>query len=271
MWEMKLWKFVLLASIIAVIVVGAKNKKDGEGQIQRQDLEFLKCDICKRVSTQLTNAILDARRTRPRNIVGEFEIVQIMDNVCKPKNLTTGAWTRQLDIIESIANDGKKFLELSEPGGKQNCNRECATLAKSCDSLLEAEIDADDLSAYLYRSQAALDNVEEKLCKKLTKRCVGTKKALPANHQRVNEDFSPMDERQEKAEELTAMMREAGVQGDLKRREDMAEMMEDYAEDFNPYDDDEYGDALAQQQRSSKPFAPPGYAKNSHINHDDDL
>ena len=148
---------VVVLALCASLCFGAKQV---DGQIQRQDLEFIKCDVCRRVGAELINAIETGRKTAPKNVIGEFQIVEIMDNVCKSKNLTTGAWTRQIDIVENVDDNGKKFLELSEPGGKQSCNRECATLSKSCDSLMEGEIDADDFSAYLYRSRPTVEQLQ---------------------------------------------------------------------------------------------------------------
>ncbi len=151
------WYLSLIVLALCVAVGRGKKIDQVSSEIQRKDLEYLKCDVCKRVASELNEAIQSRRSNKP--ILGEFEIVQIMDTVCKPKNLTTGSWTRKLDIVE-VTDNNKTFLELSEPGGKQECRRECATLAKSCDSLMESEIDADDLSAYLYRSQASLDSLE---------------------------------------------------------------------------------------------------------------
>jgi hypothetical protein len=99
----------------------------------------------------------------------------------------------------------------------------------------------------------------EKLCKKLKKRCVGTKKALPIDHKRTDEPFVPMDETASKIEELTAMMKEAGVGGSLRSREDMADMLDEY-------DDDTEEDSYANMKRNC---APPGYAKNSHEKEDE--
>lgn len=151
---------LVIAVVLALCASLSFGGKQVDGQIQRQDLEFIKCDVCRRVSAELINAIETGRKKAPKNVIGEFQIVEIMDNVCKSKNLTTGAWTRQIDIVENVNESGKKILELSEPGGKQSCNRECATLSKSCDSLLEGEIDADDFSAYLYRSRPTIEQLQ---------------------------------------------------------------------------------------------------------------
>eukprot|EP00349_Pseudokeronopsis_sp_Brazil_P008399 CAMPEP_0202968646 /NCGR_PEP_ID=MMETSP1396-20130829/14019_1 /ASSEMBLY_ACC=CAM_ASM_000872 /TAXON_ID= /ORGANISM="Pseudokeronopsis sp., Strain Brazil" /LENGTH=254 /DNA_ID=CAMNT_0049695191 /DNA_START=44 /DNA_END=808 /DNA_ORIENTATION=- len=248
-------------ALVVLTFIGVAAKKATTGEIQRKDLDYIKCDVCKRVSFELVQAINSARKTSPKNRIGEFQIVDIMDNVCKPRNLTVGAWARHLDIVET-KRDGKVFLDLEYHEDKQNCNRECATLAKSCDSLLESEIDADDFSAYLYRTDLTPQILENKLCQKLTSRCARAKSALPENHSREDEPFIPMDEKQAKAEELSAMMKEAGIKGDLRQREDMEQMFDEYADDFE--------DDRSHLQRKA-PFAPPGYARNSHEKLDDDL
>lgn len=102
---------------------------------------------------------------------------------------------------------------------------------------------------------------------------MGPKKGLPKHHNRIDDPFSPMDDQQAKVEELSAMMRDAGVKGDLRSREDMADMVDDYNDQFNPYEDD-YGDSLAHpksMKHHPKTFAPPGYARNSHEKQSDDL
>lgn len=105
------------------------------------------------------------------------------------------------------------------------------------------------------------------MCKKFSKRCVGAKKSIPKNHDRVDEPFSPMDEKAAKMEELSAVMREAGVQGDLRRREDVSSMFDgDDDEDENEEDSYEH-----EQLVRKKTFAPPGYAKNSHEKEEDEL
>lgn len=68
-----------------------------------------------------------------------------------------------------------------------------------------------------------------------------------------------MDETASKMEELSAMMKEAGVGGSLRSREDMADMLDEY-------NDDSDEDSYANMKRN---FAPPGYAKNSHEKDDE--
>lgn len=67
-----------------------------------------------------------------------------------------------------------------------------------------------------------------------------------------------MDETASKMEELSAMMKEAGVKGDLRSREDMTDMLDDY--------NDAEEESAVNHKRA---FAPPGYAKNSHEKDDD--
>jgi len=249
------------------------KKSESGGEIVRKDLEHIKCGVCQRVAHELASSIEALRSKAVAGKIGEFQIVEILDTVCKPTNLTTGLWTRQLDIVENTV-DGKVYLDLTEPGGRRRCNNECLTIAKSCDSLLEAEIDSDDFSAFLYRNKVTGDELQTKLCTKLTKRCVGPPKPLPEEYKRQDEEFIALEEKETKVEELLATMREAGLRGDMKRREEMTEMLDEYAEPYNPYEDEyenEVSALHANHHHAKKPFAPPGYAKNSHESDDEEL
>ncbi len=90
---------------------------------------------------------------------------------------------------------------------------------------------------------------------------------MPDTYQRNEEEFEALNEREEKTEEILATLKEAGLRGDMKRREELTDMLDDYAEPFNPYGD-EYEEDLDRQTPRS--FAPPGYAKNSYASADDD-
>jgi len=147
--------------ILCVLIVGllAKKKERSGGEIVRKDLEHIKCGVCQRVAHELAARLAQLRVNAVASKIGEFHIVELLDTVCKPTNLTSGVWTRKLDIVENKV-DGKTFLDLVEPGGRRKCNDECLTIAKSCDSLLEGEIDADDFSAFLYRNKVSGDELQ---------------------------------------------------------------------------------------------------------------
>lgn len=261
--------FVFIGLLALQSVAAAKAKKDSEGEIMRKDFDFMKCDVCTRVAENLAKQVNAIRDVSVRNAIGEFQIVELMDNICKPRNLTAGDWIRRIDVVETVAA-GKVYLDLVTLEEKGKCGNECVTVAKSCDSLLEGEIDADDFSAYLYRTRVTPETLQEKLCKKLTKRCATPKKALPVNHGRVDEIFQVMDDREMKMEELSAMMRDNGIRGDLKRRDELTSMLDEYAEPYNPYADDEDDeDSSVDVKPPLRNFAPPGYAKNSHVKEDE--
>lgn len=96
---------------------------------------------------------------------------------------------------------------------------------------------------------------------------------MPTGYDRKDEEYVAMEEKEEKVEELLSNMRDAGLRGDVKRREEMSEMLDDYAEPYNPYEDDYESEVSAMHANHHKPktFAPPGYAKNSHQADDDEL
>jgi hypothetical protein len=59
---------VVVLALCASLCFGGKQV---DGQIQRQDLELIKCDVFRRVGAELINAI-ETGRTAPKNVIGEF-------------------------------------------------------------------------------------------------------------------------------------------------------------------------------------------------------
>lgn len=70
------------------------------------------------------------------------------------------------------------------------------------------------------------------MCTQLTKRCTPANKAktLPKDFKRIDEPFVAMEEKEVEVEKLMADMRSMGLKGDLRRRDEMTSMMEQYAE-----------------------------------------
>lgn len=238
--------FVLIGLIVLVAKISAQESeqfKNPPPGLMREDLDLIKCDVCEELATALSNAVENYGKQKAPLKVAEFEVIEIMENICKPTN-QTGHWMRKIDIIETAqkdpkTNSDKRYLSFTHPGGVSKCNSECVTIAKSCSDLLENEIDADDLSVLLYKKHPTADVLKNKLCKSWTNRCKAPKKAMPDDYKRKEIYFMVLQQKDLDMEELVARMSSMGMKGSLKDREEMDKMMEEYASLPDPYEGDE--------------------------------
>eukprot|EP01032_Pedospumella_encystans_P021382 gene21382-24256_t len=221
----------LLCVFVLLQQVHAKAKA---GQVVKEDLPYIACDVCEASITELYSATQSARSLQPKNKLDEVDIVVLIESICNPAS-TTGEWIRKIDIIESTLKD-KRVLSLIEPGGLANCGNECATIAKSCQNLLHEEIDADELSALLWKNKSSLDEVKATVCKKWTKRCKHRRMSLPSTYNRVDEEFVAQSEKDIEMERMLEQMKAMGMGGSLYNKDDLGEMM-----GMDGYDEEEDG------------------------------
>lgn len=150
--------FILLNSVFGKT---AKNDKD-PAKVIKQDLPYIKCEVCEHVMAELIPAVEqlkdDHRAVIKKKPIDEVQVLELIENICNPKN-DTGVWIRRLDIIERPLNK-KKYLGLAEPGGISKCKSECLTIAKSCEDMFENEMDIDDLSAMLWKKSLTVDEAQ---------------------------------------------------------------------------------------------------------------
>lgn len=144
---------VLFVVCVCLLLTQGAYGKPKLGQILKDDLQHIQCDVCERATTELFNAVQIARSLQPKNKLDEVDIVVLIDAICDPLSLT-GEWIRKVDVVESTIKD-KRFLSLIEPGGMAKCGDECATIARSCQTLFQEKIDADDLSALLWKNKVS--------------------------------------------------------------------------------------------------------------------
>ena len=144
--------------LFCVFLLQQVHGKAKAGQVVKEDLPYIACDVCEASINELYSATQSARSLQPKNKLDEVDIVVLIESICNPAS-TTGEWIRKIDIIESTLKD-KRVLSLIEPGGLAKCGNECATIAKSCQNLLHEEIDADELSALLWKNKSSLDEVK---------------------------------------------------------------------------------------------------------------
>jgi hypothetical protein len=150
--------FILVSIFIFVSVsYGKKEDKEGPAEVIKRDLKYIKCDVCERSFANLFEIVADYKKSQNKKALQEHEIQEIIENICKPSNTTTGKWIRSLDIQE-VTSSKKKYLLLAEPGGFAKCHSECLTIAKSCEDLFESEIDVDELSSEMWKGTLTTDD-----------------------------------------------------------------------------------------------------------------
>jgi hypothetical protein len=220
-------------------------KRNPRPAVSLRDLPLIQCDVCLSLSAALAQAVnAFAAQKDPLRML-EYEVIEIMENVCKPMN-ATGHWIREIDVVAVDIPEtgaGDQYLSFTRPGGLTKCNGECLTIAKSCEMLLD-EVDADDVSVYLYKQAPVVQvgPLQDKLCRHWTRRCAAKNVHKPFSskqYKRPEIHFVPMQEKDVQMEELVAKMNQMGMRGSLKDRAEMDEMLEKYSDTEDPYGDED--------------------------------
>jgi hypothetical protein len=147
-------KSLSVAFVVVVCILCVCYSKEQGGKVMKEDLPHIACDVCERTVAEIFQAVELARSNKPKRAIDELEILEIIESVSNPANVT-GEWMRRIDIIEATVKD-KRYLSFIEPGGTSKCRNECHTIAKSCQVLLHEEVDADELSSLLWKNKAPL-------------------------------------------------------------------------------------------------------------------
>ena len=204
---------------------GPKKKKVPE--IMREDLPHIGCSVCKAAVEEMHLIISERREKAPYKKLDENQIVDVMDSICDPDS-PEGGWIRAIDVVEE-KQSGRRFLEFETPGGMGKCQKECRTIARSCNDLLEEDLDRDELSPILYKNTIKNpQELQEKVCKKMSKRCsdkrVTTNKPLAGSAKRVDEMFEQVNEKDLEMEKMMKDMEKSGLGGSIYSRDDMEDM-----------------------------------------------
>lgn len=209
----------LLSSLLGSLAV-AKNVKPLTPT--QKDEKFIGCDVCNRMVGELYENIAEARKVAPYHKVSEEDIQGVIENVCNPED-KSGQWIRKIDIVTKKTEKGI-FLELTNPGGISKCKEECVSISDSCSTLLDDEIDADDLSGILYKNKLSRKELKSKVCKEWSGRC--SSKSKPINFDRTDLPFEEISAKDLEMEQLMATMKAAGMGGmNMYNKDDMEGMM----------------------------------------------
>lgn len=215
---------VLIGVFLYISLCLAQKGKGKEKSFVREDLPYVACEVCQNVVDEVYHLASLAKSTAPYQKLEEIQVLDILDDICDVES-KRGSWLKEVDIIEE-KKQGNTVLKIVRPGGKSKCNEECLTVQKSCQILLDDELDRDDLSVLFWRNSTSLVGMRDKICQKMVKRCKGKNKYLPSNFKRVDFPFEAMSDKDAQMEELMAEMKKAGLGGmNMYNRDDMASMM----------------------------------------------
>lgn len=243
--NLSLFSVIVLLALLSVAQSFNEEKDIDPSKVIKQDLPYIKCEVCERAIAELIPAIDEIKEEHnakfKKTPLEEVKVLEVIENICKPTK-DNGAWIRKLDISETT-NNKKKYLSIVEPGGVAKCQSECLTIAKSCEDLFENDLDMDDLSALLWKKSMTIDDAQvyfssnfkrfldififskEKICRKLTKRCGEFPPAVSGNYKRKNYPFNAIPEKELEMEKLMASMKEMGMGGSMYNRDDLESMM----------------------------------------------
>ncbi|KAL1530072.1 hypothetical protein AB1Y20_000994 [Prymnesium parvum] len=166
------------------------------------DIPFLRCAVCqelaltlygnvKRILNEQVPTKAPKRRLETSSNLGgvEADVETMLSDICNPETFT-GNWTRQFDVVKS-ANK----LELKPmPIGK--CRRECRTIEKVCNGILDSLAD-DDLGEFVLNAAKTIgaSAFPQRMCSKLATVCKkGKTPVWPDGKVRKNEVFIALTE-----------------------------------------------------------------------------
>ena len=200
------------------------------------DLPFLECPVCEKAASEAlrqVSALVAAepkhqqsakkRRFEHKSELGQMgaQAETMLTELCnpdndglkeynKPRRSAAGVWLASLDV----AKQGQELV--LKASGDGHCRRECRTIAKSCDRLLERLGDGDDdFAEFLLRAareKVAEETVVHTVCQKMVGVCKPAKRKLwPEGKVRKNELFKLKTAQDKKLEQQMEIL--AGENG----------------------------------------------------------
>ena len=222
----KMVMVTILVLILFLTLMNAEAKKKGKKESMRAvatDLPLIACDVCRQVMTELYTITDNFRQELTgKQKLEEIKISDAMDNVCEEAE-DAGAWIRHMDITKSGSAVVMKGMD-----GVSKCEEECLTIKRSCNDLLEEDIDRDEVSALLYKGKMKDEDFVKRVCQDMSERCPtkNTKANQNASKNRVDYPFNEISEKDLEMEKLMAQMKSSGLGGGMNMysREDLEDM-----------------------------------------------
>eukprot|EP00262_Sarcandra_glabra_P006822 TRINITY_DN19377_c0_g1_i1.p1 TRINITY_DN19377_c0_g1~~TRINITY_DN19377_c0_g1_i1.p1 ORF type:complete len:299 (+),score=72.80 TRINITY_DN19377_c0_g1_i1:139-1035(+) len=199
---------------------------------RKQDIPFIKCQVCHNIATQLYQQINKKELHISPKKVSEFEIIETAENVCNLKK-EEGDWITRIDIVEN----GDK-LELAEQDTEGQCNSECKTIERACQEVMGYS--DTDVAEYLFKSKPQIESLVNFLCVDLSKAC--SVKPPPVPKDRIpGEPFLPKPSKEAEMDRIMRSMEGMPGAPNMKMysKEDLLNVKNFGDEDANDDDDDD--------------------------------
>jgi len=120
--------------------------------------------------------------------IGEDDLIDIATALCDPDS-DEGEWLLYYDVTQPNGRGGALKLEKQEYVGE--CRRECRTVAHACSKVFDEH--REDVAELLWkRNPDTPEKLASRVCTKWAKVCPA--KAVPADYERSDEFWMPMDE-----------------------------------------------------------------------------
>ena len=172
----------------------------------KDDLKYIRCATCSQM-------IHEAMR-QAADMSSKSAVEDMLEKICdadadgKEGRGKEGVWMSEFDVSKK----GQALvLERKGPG---YCRRECRTIAKACDGVME-KVEVDELADVLLgglRDQTSAGMVAQRVCTKMAGVCKKGKVPLwPEGKARKNEEFKPKDKKDADLADLLESMQ--GMQG----------------------------------------------------------
>ncbi|KAI9119030.1 hypothetical protein K1719_009705 [Acacia pycnantha] len=233
---MKTLLYVVVASLfISACVPPAYCSKKPVGKARREDIPYIKCQVCEKLAKQLYHQVQKKQAEIAPKKISEYQIIEIAENVCNLKK-AEGDWILQIDIEEN-----EDRLELVEQDSEGQCNSECKTIEQACQEVIGYS--DTDVAEYLYKSKPDIDSLLKYFCKDLTEAC-STKPPPVPKDRAPGEPFVPKSAKEAEMDRLLKSME--GMPGapgmKMYSREDLMNM-NNFGEGGDDEDEEEEDEA----------------------------
>ena len=120
--------------------MGRKNLKP-QAEIVKSDLKYIYCNVCRKmveIAHEKASELLDKRfkfKAKRKNEMTEFDgegaVQEYLEKMCNPLK-PEGEWVSKIDLIQ----EGDQ-LQLGMQPSNGHCEKECRTIERACDDIID--------------------------------------------------------------------------------------------------------------------------------------
>ena len=209
----------------------------------KEDLKYIQCETCKAM-------VLEATR-QAAELSSNSAVEEMLDKICdadldgKEGRTKEGAWMSQIDVAKATSGPYAGRAIKLEHKGPGYCRRECRTVAKACDMVMD-KLEADELARDVLaaassseKPQSAAAAVAQRVCTKQIGVCKKGKVPLwPEGKVRKNEQFKARDKKDEDLENLLSSLKGSGGGGMTMMRPGEMDLGDDKVDEIDVLKDE---------------------------------